>query len=125
MEKRIENKFRKVSLISRYVLCGSILLMLSPTFSAYTEGALLFRILITLGLMLFILYWMMPVFFLLARKQAFAIAWSRGLASQEYFKKIDLTNIPMKEKIYMYLNYILSCFMLVIVLFLFLDMIWS
>ena len=122
MEKKLENKLKKVRSVSRLVFYGSIFLMLSTIFSKYAENIVLFRILVTFGVTLFILYWMMPVFFLFVRKQAFAAAWSRGLSAWEKFKNIDFNNLPLTEKIFMYMNFVLSC-VVFIIFFWFLDLI--
>ncbi len=114
MDKSLESQLKKTQAVSRAALYGSILLMLSNIFYTHTGNTLLFRILTVLGVTLFILYWMMPVFFLLARKQALAITWSRGLGRWEKIKNADFNNIHRAEKLLMYMNFMLSCVVLLI-----------
>lgn len=114
MENSLESNLNKIRLVSRFVFFGSILLMMNPIYSLSTEYAALSRILICFGVILFIMYWIVPIFFLLIKKQAFALSWSRGLAKWDKFKGYEFDTVPLKEKIWMYLNFLLSCFMFVI-----------
>jgi hypothetical protein len=116
MENSLESKLKKVRLISRFVFFGSILLMMSSIYSASVKYIGIIRISISFGVILFIMYWIVPVFFLLIKKQAFALAWSRGLVKWDKFISYEFDTVPLAEKIWMYLNSLLSCFMFVILI---------
>ncbi len=114
MDKSLERKLKITRKVSGSVLIASILLMVSTACPGYAGHEVLSQILIASGVILFILYIMVPACFLLVNKQAFAIAWSRGLLRWKRLKDVDLNNIPRADKAQMVANFIMACIMLVI-----------
>ena len=88
--------------------------MISPIYPILTKHIRLVQILMGTGVMLFIIYWIVPVFFLLIKKPAFALAWARGTRKWESFKNYDFDNVPLSDKILMCMNFLLSCVVFVI-----------
>jgi hypothetical protein len=117
-------KLKKVWLVSRIVFYASIFLMLSTAIlPRRPEYAFFGKTLLSLGLVMFALYWMPPVFFLVVRKRDFAMAWSAGPVSWDRIRIVDFKHISVGTMISMYLNFATACAFLV-VLFFFLGLVW-
>jgi hypothetical protein len=117
-------KLKKVWQVSRIIFFTSIALLLSNGILPQNpKFATLGKTLISLGLVIFTLYWMFPVFLLIVRKRSFAMAWYAGPVSWNRLRVVDFKHIPVKEMATMYLNFATACAFSVVVFFL-LNWVW-
>ena len=109
MKKHFEDNLIKVRLISRIVFWGSIPLMMNTIILAKYEYRDIRNFFFFLGLITFFVYWMVPTFFLVIKKQDFAIAWLIGLSNWEKFKDFDFKTLRFADKLSMIMNSVLAC----------------
>ena len=120
MKNDFEDNLVKVRRISRLFFWGSIPFMMNTIILARYEYGDIRRLLFFFGLITFFIYWMAPVFFLVIKKQDFAIAWSIGLSSWNKFKVYDFKILRFADKFLMIMNFVLACvglFVLIYVLY--------
>ena len=117
MKKHFEDNLIKVRLISRFVFWGSIPLMMNTIILARYEYGDVRNFLFFFGLITFLVYWMVPAFFLVVKKQDFAIAWSIGLSNWEKFKGHDFKTLSFADKLLMIMNFVLACIGLAIFIY--------
>jgi hypothetical protein len=94
-----DKNLKKIRSISRFTFWGSIPLMMNSILFAKYDYVSLRRFLFFFGLFAFFIYWMVPIFFLLIKKQDFAIAWSKAFDNWEEFKKNDFKTQSFTDKI--------------------------
>ena len=104
-----DNNLKNIRSISRFTFWGSIFLMMNTILFPKFDYANLRTTLVFFGLFAFFIYWMIPVFFLLIKKQVFAIAWSKAFDNWEDFKNNDFKTLKLSDKILMIMNCIVAC----------------
>jgi hypothetical protein len=113
------NNLRIIQKASRLTFWASIFLMLSSGLPIAEKNGYLFKSFLIGGIILFGLNWIIPVLFLMFKKQIYAFAWSRGLEGWEHVNEVSYKDVPLKEKILIYMRFVLALVMYVVFFYLF------